>query len=266
MTDSAFREIARAIQGVSDLSLSDDKGYLLAARLAPIMRSRGLSTLAEVAQRLPTADGVGLLREIAEATTTNETSFFRDGGPFAMLASPILPALDAARAPGVPLRVWSAACSSGQEAYSVAITAAETRPGRPLEIVGTDLSPAMVDRARAGLYSEFEVQRGLTPAQRQRWLSQEADGWRVAAELRRRCRFEPANLLGDLRSLGTFDVIFLRNVLIYFDLPTRQRVIQACVARLAPDGYLCLGAAETLLGLHAPVAPAPGLRGFWRLA
>jgi chemotaxis protein methyltransferase CheR len=266
MSETGFREIARAIQGVSGLCLSEDKGYLLTARLAPIMRSRGLSSLAEVAQRLPTGEGVGLLREIAEATTTNETSFFRDGGPFVQLTSEILPALDAARAPGVPLRVWSAACSSGQEAYSIAIATAETRPGRSLEVLGTDLSVAMVERARAGLYSEFEVQRGMAPAQRDRWLQREGEGWRISAELRRRCRFEVANLLGELRVFGTFDIVFLRNVLIYFDPPTKQRVIRACAAQLAPDGYLCLGATETVLGLDVPVVPVPGLRGFWRRA
>jgi chemotaxis protein methyltransferase CheR len=266
MSEPVFRQIADAIRSVSGLMLTDDKGYLLDSRLAPILRARGLRSLSDLARRLPTAEGPALLREMAEATTTNETSFFRDTSPFRQLTETILPALDASRAPGIPLRVWSAACSSGQEAYSIAIAAAEARFARPLDILGTDLSPAMVDRARAGLYSGFEADRGLSPAQRARWMTQETNGWRVAQDLRASCRFQVGNLLADLRPLGTFDLIFLRNVLIYFDGPTKERVVAACVARLAPDGFLCLGATETLLGLKVPVRPVPSLRGVWQPA
>jgi chemotaxis protein methyltransferase CheR len=261
-----FQTIARAIRDVSGLALSPDKGYLLQARLAPMMQRRGLASLGELASRLPTAEGAALVREMAEATTTNETSFFRDVVPFRQFAETILPGLDAARAPGQPIRVWSAACSSGQEAYSLAMTAMESGCRRRLDILGTDLAPAMVERARNGIYSAFEVERGLSPAQRTRWFRQEADGWRVAEELRRCCRFETGNLLGDLRSLGTFDIIMLRNVLIYFDPATKERVAAACAVHLATDGVLCLGAAETLLGLKAPLVQAPGLRGAWRRA
>lgn len=263
--DPAFHELARAIQGVSGLHLSPDKGYLLAARLGPLMRKRGVGSLAELARRLP-QEGAALLREMAEATTTNETSFFRDITPFTQLTGRILPALDSARPAGAPIRIWSAACSSGQEAYSIAIAAAEARYPRRLEILGTDLSPAMVERARAGLYTQFESERGLSPTQRARWMVEGAEGWRVVPELARQCRFSIGNLLGDLGALGSFEVIFLRNVLIYFDPPTKERVVAACAARLAPDGVLMLGATETLLGLKAPLAQVPDLRGCWRRA
>ena len=259
-----FQTIARAIRDVSGLALSPDKGYLLQARLAPMMQRRGLASLGELASRLPTAEGAALVREMAEATTTNETSFFRDVVPFRQLAETTFPELDAARAPGQPIRIWSAACSSGQEAYSLAMTALESGCRRRLDILGTDLSPAMVERARSGLYSAFEMERGLSTAQRSRWFRPEADGWRVVEELRRCCRFEVGNLLGDLRGLGTFDIAMLRNVLIYFDSATKERVVAACTARLAADGVLCLGAAETLLGLKVPLAQLPGLRGMWR--
>ncbi|NKC34538.1 CheR family methyltransferase [Falsiroseomonas selenitidurans] len=264
MMDPGFAEIARAIHGVSGLALSPDKGYLLKTRLAPIMERRGLANLSELARRLPTADGPVLLRELAEATTTNETSFFRDGLPLRQIVDQVLPVLDATHPPGTPLRIWSAACSSGQEAYSLAIAAAEAGIARRLDILGTDLCSAMVSRAREGLFTRFEVERGLTPAQRSRWFREERGGWRVAEPIRRQCRFEVANLLGDLRGLGTFDVLLLRNVLIYFDLPTRQKVVTACTAQLAMDGALCLGATETLLGLTVPLVPLPGLRGLWR--
>jgi chemotaxis protein methyltransferase CheR len=266
MTDPAFADLARAIRDVSGLALSPDKDYLLASRLAPMMRRRGIASLSELARRLPGTEGPALVREMAEATTTNETSFFRDVTPFRQLAETILPALDAARPPGQALRIWSAACSSGQEAYSILIAAAEARFHRRLDILGTDLSAAMVERAREGLYNSFEVERGLSAPQRQRWLREEAQGWRVAEELRRPCRFEVGNVLGELRGLGSFDVIFLRNVLIYFDPPTKERAVAACARQLAPDGYLCLGATETLLGLKAPLVQVPELRGIWRRA
>ena len=261
-----FQTIARAIRDVSGLALSPDKGYLLQARLAPMMQRRGFANLGELASRLPTAEGAALVREMAEATTTNETSFFRDVLPFRQLAETIFPELDAARAPGQPIRIWSAACSSGQEAYSLAMTAMESGCRRRLDILGTDLAPAMVERARTGIYSAFEMERGLSTAQRGRWFKPEGDAWRVAEELRRCCRFEVGNLLGDLRGLGSFDVIMLRNVLIYFDSATKERVAAACAAHLAPDGVICLGAAETLLGLKAPLLQVPGLRGAWRRA
>ncbi|WP_203071284.1 CheR family methyltransferase [Falsiroseomonas ponticola] len=266
MTDAGFTEIARAIRAISGLALSADKGYLLKARLAPMMKQRGLSTLTELASRLPTAEGPALLREMAEATTTNETSFFRDVLPIRQIAEAVLPELDAARPPGAPIRIWSAACSSGQEAYSVAMAAEEAGCRRRLDILGTDLSAAMVERARGGLYTPFEMERGLSAAQRMRWFRQEAEGWRVAEQLRRCCRFEVLNLLGDLRTIGTFDIVLLRNVLIYFDPPTKERVVAACAAHLAPDGVICLGATETLLGLQAPLVPVPSLRGVWRRA
>jgi chemotaxis protein methyltransferase CheR len=266
MSDAGFAEIARAIRAVSGLALSADKGYLLKARLAPMMQKRGLQSLTDLAHRLPTAEGPALLREMAEATTTNETSFFRDVTPIRQIADTIMPELDAARPVGAPIRIWSAACSSGQEAYSLAMAAEEAGSRRRLDILGTDLSLAMVERARAGLYTTFEMERGLAPAQRTRWFRQEAEGWRVAEALRRCCRFEVLNLLGELRTVGTFDVVMLRNVLIYFDPPTKERVVNACAAHLAPDGVICLGATETLLGLRAPLAPVPGLRGVWKRA
>lgn len=264
MSAQAYREIAHAIRDVSGIVLGPDQAYLLQARLAPLLRRRGLVSLDDFARRLPTREGPTLLREAVEAATTNETSFFRDDLPFRQLAEETLPALSATRMPGVPLRIWSAACSSGQEAYSVAMLAAELHLGRRVEIRGTDLCAAMVERAREGLYSSFEVRRGLSDAQLSRWFIAEEQNWRVAPQLRACCRFDVANLLGDLSHLGSFDLILLRNVLIYFDPPTKERVLESCVRRLAPGGRIMLGATETLLGLRTRLSPAPGQRGLWQ--
>jgi chemotaxis protein methyltransferase CheR len=253
-----FESIARAIHGVSGMALQADQGHLLQARMAPLLRREGLPDLSALAQRLAAPGAAALLREAAEATTVNETSFFRDGLPFRLLAERILPELAASRPAGAPLRLWSAACSSGQEAYSLAMLA----QGRPLEILGTDLSREMVARARTGLYSAFEVRRGLSAGHLAAHFEREDEGtWRAGARLRSLCRFEVANLLHDLGTFGRFDVVFLRNVLIYFDLPTKRRVLLSVLRQVAPDGCLVLGAAESVLGLDVPLRPLPGFPG-----
>ena len=176
------------------------------------------------------------------------------------------------RPPGQPLRVWSAACSTGQEAISIAIIAAElaeAQPGlraRRIEIIGTDIATAVLMRARAGLFTQFEVQRGMPFHTLVKRFTREADGWRVRPEIAAMCRFEKWNLLGDLRALGRFDVVFCRNVLIYFDLPTKSRVLGGVAGQLAPDGALYLGAAETALGVTDRLEPVLGQRGVYRPA
>jgi chemotaxis protein methyltransferase CheR len=265
MSDATFTDIARAIRDISGLELSPTQGYLLSSRLAPLLRTRRLAGLDDLARRLTTSEGPSLAQEMAEALTTNETSFFRDDTPFRHLVDYSLPTLDRLRPAGQPLRVWSAACSSGQEAYSVAMAATEANPSRRVEIVGTDLSSAVVERAREGRFTTFEVNRGLTPALLSRWFQRDGDQWRIAEELRRCCRFQVANLLGDLSGIGTFDIVLLRNVLIYFDPATKERVVASCTRRMARDGVLYLGATETLIGLQTALVPLPGWRGAWRL-
>jgi len=176
-----------------------------------------------------------------------------------------LPTLSAARPAGQPLQLWSAACSSGQEAYSVVMAVAEQRLPCRVEILGTDLSAAVVERAREGRYTAFEAQRGLSAAQIAQWFETDKDGFRAKEALRRCCKFRVANLLGDLGSLGVFDVVLLRNVLIYFDPPTKERVVAACARRMARDGVLYLGSTETLIGLTTPLVPVSGWRGAWKL-
>lgn len=269
MTDPAAWQIAQRVREVSGLVLGPGQGYLLSSRLAPLLARHRLPGLEALAGRLAGPAGLLLAREAAEALATHETSFFRDALPFRHLAGVALPRLAAARPPGAPLRLWSAACSTGQEAYSLAMLAREIQPalgGRAVEILGTDLCGTVLERARAGLYTAFEARRGLSAERRARWFTREGEGWRVAATLRADCRFEQANLVAPLGLAGPFDVILLRNLLIYLDQPTKERVLEACQQRLAPDGVLYLGAAETLLGLRTRLEPLAEYHGAHRPA
>ena len=253
---TAFGEIAAHIQARSGLALGPEKLYLLETRLAPILRQENLKDLAALAQRLSLGRSEVLSKAVVEALTTNESLFFRDGTPFQHLRDVALPQLHGARPAGQKLRIWSAAASSGQEAYSLAMVVSEMpdlMDQRGVEIVGTDIATLPLERARAGIYTPFEIQRGLTGAQVARYLTRHGDGWRVAAKLRAMVTFREWNLLSSLAPLGTFDIVFCRNVLIYFDPPTKIRVLNAICRQLAPDGLLYLGASETTMGL------APGL-------
>ena len=268
MSPRSFAFIAALVKDRSGLVLTAEQGYMLETRLGPILRREGLAGFEALAERLQAPGGHRLAEAVAEALTTNESSFFRDGRPFEHLRR-LLPGLAAARGAAMPLRLWSAACSTGQEAYSIAMILAEIAPqlgGCRTEILGTDISQEVVTRARQGRFSQFEVQRGLSARLLVRHFRQEEGRWQVAPDLREMIRFERWNLLADLRPLGRFDVIFCRNVLIYFDAPTKARVLEAMAAQLAPDGVLYLGGAETVLGLTDRLAALPGERGAYRRA
>ena len=194
--------------------------------------------------------------------TTNESLFFRDDKPFAHLRKEALPRLLAARPAGAPLRIWSAASSSGQEA-SVAMTVAESRAlvgDRRIEILGTDIARDQLARAREGLYTQFEVQRGLPMQMLIKYFSKEPRGFRINEAMRAAVSFREWNLLSDLRPLGMFDVVFCRNVMIYFDRETQETLVQKLTAQLAPGGYLMVGHSESLTGLaHNLAAIQPAL-------
>jgi chemotaxis protein methyltransferase CheR len=266
---SAFETIAGVLKARSGLAIGMDKLYLLESRLRPIVRQHGLRDLNALAELLrgPVADP--LVHEIVEAMTTNESLFFRDARPFAHARTQALPRLHAQRPPGVPLRIWSAAASSGQEAYSLAMIVSELRPGlgeRQVEILGTDIARAQLARARAGLYTQFEVQRGLPMRMLVKYFKKRANGWVIVDTLRKMVTYQEWNLLDDLRPLGRFDVIFCRNVLIYFDTSTKARVLDAIAGQMAPDGLLYLGGTETALGITDRLAPLAGERGVYGLA
>jgi chemotaxis protein methyltransferase CheR len=209
-----------------------------------------------------------LLRSITEAMTTNESSFYRDQKPFDQFKATVLPNLLLSRASKRQIRIWSAACSSGQEAYSLAMLLEEEKSrvaGWRIEIVGTDLSAEMVERARAGVYTQFEVQRGLPITHLVKYFKQNGDKWQISQEIRAMAQFREFNLLTDLSPLGQFDVVFCRNVLIYFDQPTKGKVLEAIARQMPADGVLYLGGAETVLGITDKFKPVEGQRGLYQL-
>jgi chemotaxis protein methyltransferase CheR len=265
---AGFNEVAGLVRRRAGIVLTEDKSYLLETRLGPVLSRFGFGSLGALGEKLRAVPGEALERAVVEALTTHESSFFRDGRPFDHLRA-ALPRLAAGKGGGERLRIWSAACSTGQEAYSVAMLAQEVlgpAAGARLEILGTDISRDVVAKAREGAFSQFEVQRGLAIRALMTHFVQEGTRWRVKPELRAMVRFEERNLLADCGALGRFDVIFCRNVLIYFDPPTKTRVLEMLARQMAPHGVLYLGAAETVIGLTERLVPVPGERGVYGLA
>jgi chemotaxis protein methyltransferase CheR len=270
MNPATFQFLAGIVKQRSGGVLTADQGYMLDTRLAPLLKREALASLDALAMKLRSPAADKLAQEMTELLTTNESHFFRDGKPFDHLKE-LLPVLHKARPPGVPIRIWSAACSTGQEAYSIAIILAEAQEtgdagwkARRFEILGTDLTTAVLDRAREAVFTQFEVQRGLPVRQLMKHFAQTDSRWRAKDNLRAYTKFQQANLLTDLRNFGKFDVIFCRNVLIYFDMPTKSRVLGGLAGQLAPDGALYLGAAETALGITDRLEPILGQRAVYR--
>ena len=269
LSTAAFETYAALLKSRSGLVIGTDKLYLLETRLASILKREKLRDLAVLAEQLRKPGSDAVAREVVEAMTTNESFFFRDDKPFVHFRNKALPGLLAARPAGSPLRVWSAASSSGQEAYSIAMILAECHvsiANRRIEIVGTDLARDQIGRSREGLYTQFEVQRGLPVQMLMRYFRKEEAGWRINEALRAMVQFREWNLLGDLRALGQFDVVFCRNVLIYFDQPTKAKVLDAVAQQMPGDGLLYLGGAETVLGITSRFAPLATERGVYGLA
>jgi chemotaxis protein methyltransferase CheR len=259
---AAFETIAALVRTRAGIVLGTDKAYMLDTRLGGLMREHGMTSLDSLASKLRAPGAEHLAAAVTEALTTNESFFFRDGKPFEHLKR-VLPRLAAARGPTHRLRVLSAACSTGQEAYSAAMVADSLGLLSRVEVLGTDLSGEVIRRAREGVYSQFEVQRGLPVQMLVKHFKQEGGQWRISQALRAAVRFETGNLLADFRHLGSFDVIFCRNVLIYFDAPTKTRVLSALAGRIPADGVLYLGGAETVLGLTDRFAIIEGERGVY---
>ena len=250
--DIRFRRAAPILSQTSGLSLDVEKAYLAESRLQPIIERLGLNDLGALVQRLVGGTDPELVRDVVDAMTTNETFFFRDRVPFDNFRNVILPKLLQARKEMRQIRIWCAACSTGQEPYSLAMlldAEAHKLAGWSVDILGTDLSRHCIAAAREGVYTQFEMQRGLPISQLLRYFRQEGDRWRVNEHLRSRVRFEEFNLLSDYGAFGRFDVIFCRNVLIYFDVPMKQNVLNRLAQVVCPDGYLVLGATETVVGL-----------------
>jgi chemotaxis protein methyltransferase CheR len=250
----------------SGVVIGPDRTYLLETRLQPLLARAGLPGLDALAGRLAQAADDDLATAVVEALTTHETLFFRDVQPFTHLAKIGLPHVAAARPSGVPIRVWSAGSSSGQEAYSIAMAAGEVGAAPALRILGTDMAPGPADRAQAGVYTQYEVQRGLSARRLLQHFEQLENGWRVRSGLRAVCQFGVGNLLNDPAPLGVFDIIFCRNVLIYFDEATKRMVLSALVRQLAPDGWLYLGASDGAAQLCAGLEQAEPGQQIYRAA
>jgi chemotaxis protein methyltransferase CheR len=260
-----FDFLAATVKVRSGIVLTRDKAYLLESRLMPVARKRNLNGLSEMVAAMRARDAA-LIADVVEAMTTNESFFFRDERPFELFRQTVLPRLVATRGSKRQFRIWCAAASSGQEPYSLAMILKEEAgrlAGWRHEIVGTDLSPEILAKARNGLYTQFEVQRGLPVQMLVKYFKKVGDNWQIDPALRAMIRYSPFNLLEDPRSLGGFDVVFCRNVLIYFDQETKGKVLDGIANVLADDGVLFLGGAETVLGITNRFKPVPGQRGVY---
>ena len=271
MSPGDFDFLRRYLHERSGLVLAPEKQYLAESRLMPVVRKHGLSSLGDLVARIRLIPASPLAIDTVEAMTTNETFFFRDKIPFEHFRDTMLPALTAARDRDRRLRIWCAAGSTGQEPYSLAMAirelAASARgaalSGFRIDILATDLSGDVLERARAGIYSQFEVQRGLPIQLLLKYFTQVGDAWQISPELRAMVQFRTLNLLNDFTPLGRFDIVFCRNVLIYFDQPTKIQVLNRMAPQIAEDGYLVLGAAETVVGLTTAFKPVPDKRGLY---
>jgi chemotaxis protein methyltransferase CheR len=252
----AFAALQSFLLKSSGLSLDRDKQYLVEARLMPVARQAGLASLNELISKIET-DRV-LAKKVIEAMTINETFFFRDRQPFEGFRKAILPELLKSRAKTRRLRIWSAACSTGQEPYSLAMILdeeARALMGWTVEIVATDIADSVLKKAREGAYTHFEVQRGMPMPHLVRYFTKRKDQWTVNQTIKTRVNFRQQNLMEDFSHLGVFDAIFCRNVLIYFAPEQKRDVLNRVARSLAPDGYLVLGAAESVIGYSAEFKP-----------
>jgi chemotaxis protein methyltransferase CheR len=268
MTPVEFDFLRKLLKDRSGLVLTGDKQYLVESRLMPIVRKAGLSRLGELVQRLKEGPEA-LIVDVVEAMTTNESFFFRDKSPFDLFRDVVMPALLAGRAVQRQIRIWCAAASTGQEPYSLAMCLqemGERLAGWRIDLLATDLSTEVLEKARAGLYSQFEVQRGLPIGLLVKYFAQVGELWEIAPHVRSMVQYRPLNLLNDFSHLGTFDVVFCRNVLIYFDQETKVDVLDRMARIVQPDGYLVLGAAETVVGLTDSFKPLPERRGLYATA
>jgi chemotaxis protein methyltransferase CheR len=278
MKDQPFREseaqkqqsydsLCTYLRRASGLVLDADKRYLVESRVAPIVRREGFSGLTELVRAIERGNHPGLAQEVVQAMTINETYFFRDKVPFEKLREVFLPELISARAAKRSIRIWCAASSTGQEPYSIAMILdefASRLAGWRVEIIATDISEAVLAKARAGIYSQFEVQRGLSTQQLLRYFTQVRNDWQLNAAIRSRVTFRNFNLLDDFSILGHFDLIFCRNVLIYFEPDRKADVLNRMSRILAEDGVIALGASESVLGLSTRLVSHPQHRGFFQ--
>jgi chemotaxis protein methyltransferase CheR len=247
-----FEYLQDVLHKHSAIVLSEDKHYLVEARLAPIARDLGLDSVEDVVRTMQKGTERGLQERVVEAMTTNETSWFRDIHPFNALRDVVLPELIERNRNARTLSVWSAASSTGQELYSVALLLDDHFPEVEywnLELLGTDLNNSVVERARTGSFSGLEINRGLPAALIARYFVRDGANFVIHDKLRNKVRFQKLNLAASWFGLPVFDLILLRNVLIYFDPQTKKRILEGAARQLRPGGYLAMGGAESPLGI-----------------
>ena len=266
MTPPDYEYLRKLLKDQSGLDLSTDKQYLIESRLLPLARKAGLPGISDLVQKMKGGSN-GLITQVVEAMTTNETFFFRDKVPFDHFRDTIMPEMLKLRAARKSLRIWCAAGSTGQEPYSLAMCLKEMSAalsGWRVEILATDLSQEVLEKSRTGIYSQFEVQRGLPIQMLVKYFKQIGELWQINPDIRGMVAHRQLNLLHDFGQLGSFDVIFCRNVLIYFDQETKANIFGRLARGMESDGFLVLGAAETVVGLTEAFKPIGDRRGLYR--
>ena len=268
ISDSSSRILAGLLQARTGQQLTMSRRWRIETALSALLRERGIGTLDELITILVMNKEPGLSNQVVEALLNNETYFFRDRTPFDTLSRYALPALATKRASKKRLRIWSAGCSTGQETYSLAMLFAdepEKWEGWTIDILGTDVSGCVVDRARRGTYTQFEVQRGLAITQTIKWFEESGDGWRITEPLRKNVRFQVQNILEAPPQPGGFDIILCRNVLLYLCSEKKALAFDRLSSGLAEDGWLMLGAGETVIGQTQKLVSDAKARGLYRL-
>jgi chemotaxis protein methyltransferase CheR len=266
VTPPDYEYLRKLLKDHSGLDLSADKQYLIESRLLPLSRKCGLAGISELVQKMK-GGAPTIVAQVVEAMTTNETFFFRDKVPFDHFRDAIMPEVLKARAARKSIRIWCAAGSTGQEPYSLAMCLKEMSAalaGWRVEIIATDLSQEVLEKSKSGIYSQFEVQRGLPIQLLVKYFKQNGELWQINADIRAMVQHRQLNLLHDFSQLGVFDVIFCRNVLIYFDQDTKINIFGRLAKTMEADGFLVLGAAETVVGLTDVFKPFPDKRGLYR--
>jgi chemotaxis protein methyltransferase CheR len=272
MTDhsqNALGIVAGLLEARTGQKLTADRLWRVGSALSGVLRDRGLEPLDDLAAQLARPGQGALAQQVVEALLNNETYFFRDRGMFDQLAMHVLPQLARHREGARKLAIWSVGCSTGQEVYSLAMLFAEQRArwrDWSIDILGTDVARSVIDAARQGNFSQFQIQRGLGVGQMVSFFQETRTGWRAGDALRGMVRFSPHNVLDTPPEPGRFDLILCRNVLLYFDRATRKRAFDRLAMALAPEGRLMLGAGETTVGQTEMLTPEQGLTGFHRLA
>jgi chemotaxis protein methyltransferase CheR len=269
ISDSSSRILAGLLEARTGQQLTMSRRWRIETALSSLLRERGIASLDELITILVMGKEPSLSQQVVEALLNNETYFFRDRAPFDVLQRHALPELAKRRASSKRLRIWSAGCSTGQEVYSLSMLFAEEPDkwrGWTIDILGTDVSTSCIDRARSGSYSQFEVQRGLGINQMIKWFEECAEGWRAVEPLRKPVRFQVHNLLEPAPHPGGFDIVLCRNVLLYLSPEKKTLAFERIAGAMAEDGWLMLGAGETVIGQTTKLGADIGARGLYRLS